>query len=41
MEFDYDTYFAYERKETNWDDYYEYLSETEDREYEDNYEEEN
>lgn len=37
MEFDYDTYFAYERKEMDWDAYYEYLSEIEDREWEDNY----
>lgn len=36
MEFDYDTYFAYERKQIDFDKYYDSLAEIEDREWEDN-----
>lgn len=36
MEFDYDTYFAYKRKQIDFNEYYDCLAEIEDREWEDN-----
>jgi len=37
---DYDTYHRFERKEIDWDKYYQAQAEREDREYQDSYKEE-